>query len=750
MKLQESGELKSVGVDIHVHTPASADYRGSRDPKEYLNIVRRANEFGSTMEAAKDKKRSKKDNKPISCVAFTDHNSVEGFRTFRLLQKETEELSKSIRGRDPGNSLVEQLENELATLRSVRVLMGVELKADPGIHLLIIFAEAVEPDDVVRFLEDAYERKYSEFAGDPTPTARWTIKVSLDKIQERFSENAFVVFPHVDSGGGVYEDLKDFAQVRITALTHPVVKALSFNKEETRDKLINLFRQPDYRRATPVAFIQSSDYHGQEGSAVGQPRTEIRVRDGKPTFKNLKEAFRESGRIKCSADLVVEEYENATRGRFVAKFIVEVGTFKFREDDLDHIAESVCGMLNTSGGGILEFEGAIDPERGAEKPIDIVREQLKSLLNERLEPSLPVPSYASLRFSPGRVRVLCRFFRADALYAANRRVYVVEGGKPMIASPGEIEYIASQNLSRRFGGRFEKTLERVSRQSTLLSVLPKGIPLLLRSERRLIFGLPASLKVSDIKPAADEGNEISEIVDDLIERTRDQYPFGDPEGNSNIIDLALPPRHKEHYLRFSVYRAKVDEQLFHKCAFMKIDKPAIVLYFGGGFGLLEPGYIISDTPAVMLEFNNEWQDKTYAILSWLKSSFFLWYCAVHLGNVNPFLNIQFRSRTIPLPRANENDFFTKADEYAKTVISGETSFMNEMLRHKKKGTLDSTFQEKERKSHNRRADQISLRIDEEVYRFLDLVDQDKKLIAATLRGLDLSDFGYGASQEEPH
>src|SRR5271168_4358252 len=104
---------------------------------------------------------------------------------------------------------------------------------------------------------------------------------TLDNIQATFQENAFVVFPHVDSSGGAYEDLKDFASVRIAALTHPVVRALSFNKDETREKLVRLLSQPDYKRASPVAYVQSSDFHGAEGSTVGQPRTEILAREGK-------------------------------------------------------------------------------------------------------------------------------------------------------------------------------------------------------------------------------------------------------------------------------------------------------------------------------------------------------------------------------------------------------------------------------------------------------------------------------------
>ena len=181
----------------------------------------------------------------------------------------------------------------------------------------------------------------------------------LDKILEEFADTAFVVFPHVDSSGGVYEDLKDFQQARIAALIHPVVKSLSFNRQETRAKLVrDILAQPAYRRSHPLALIQSSDFHGEEGTAIGQPRTEVLVRDGKPTFKNLRESFRETSRVKCSIDFVEEEYQRMVKETFVAKFLSQSEHSIFKEDDFDAVAESVCVMLNSKG-GIIELESLL-------------------------------------------------------------------------------------------------------------------------------------------------------------------------------------------------------------------------------------------------------------------------------------------------------------------------------------------------------------------------------------------------------
>lgn len=741
MKVQDPTELKWVGVDLHVHTPASVDYRGSRDASEYLEIVRRANEFETSAETSKIPVSKKRGLNPIGCVAFTDHNSVEGFRKFRELLEETEKLSKALRTRDPANPLIPRLEKDLETLKSVRVLMGVEIKADPGIHLLVIFAESVEPDQIVPFLEQAYHSKYSDFAGDPKAAACWTLKETLDKTGETFRDQALVVFPHIDSSGGVYEDLKEFPQARMAALTHPLVRALSFNKEETRNKLTDLFRQPDYRRANPAALIQSSDFHGVEGSAIGQPRTEVRVPEGKSTYKNIREAFGEPSRVKCSIDFVAEEYNKLTKGMFVARFVADSTGLRFRETDYESIAEAACGMLNSEG-GVLEFEGIVSPGTGGENSWSSVRDQLAQILSGRLEPSPPAFLFRSYRLSPGKIRILSRVSRSQRLHSVNGGVLVVDGARVRPATAGEIESIVSENLNYRFGARFEGTLRRVSNQSTLLSKLPQGIPLLLSCHKRIHLGFPDSVEIVEINPPADKDGEAGELVDELIEKEFNDFPFGNPDGNTTLLTSGEPPRLSDQYVRFTVRRAEINENLVRKCAWGTIDHRALVAFFKGSVGLAEPGYIISDKPALLMRVKGEWENDLPCLLSWMKSSFFVWYCAVHLGNVSPFFELQFRPYRFPIPSGEAPRLIECIKERAQRIISDEIEFMREINRLKKKGTLDNEYREKVRQRHNVQVGKLCLAIDKEIYEFLGLPPKHARFIAETLREINLTDFGF--------
>lgn len=740
MKPQSASEPRWVGVDLHVHTPASKDYRGNRDSTEYLKMIQGANQFESSPKLGTKKIDKEGDSKSIGCVAFTDHNTVEGFRTYRRLQQETEELSKAIRLRDPENALALQLERDLDVYRAARVLMGVEIKADPGIHLLIIFAESVEPDHVVSFLEQAYQTPYKDFEGDPKPATQWTLKQTLDKIEEVFADKAFVVFPHVDSGGGVYEDLKDFAQARIAALTHSVVKALSFNRMETREKILELFKQPDYQRTQPVAMIQSSDFHGEEGSTIGQLRAEVCVREGKATFRNLRESFREHGRVKCSIDLVSEEYQRLVKGMFVAKYISEPGKLEFGETDFESLAENICGMLNSTG-GIIELDGYLGAAREGQAPWTIVRDQMTLLLKGTLNPPFEPSLFRSFQFSPGKIRVLARIRRSDRLCVANSKVFINNDGGTKLATPLEIEFSVSRNLEFRFGSRFTRTLKNVSRESILLSKLPRGIALILASEDKMMLSLPDSFSVTTIDPASDAGGEVGELVDDLIESEHERFPFGNPEGNTSLITDVDHPRERDHYLRLTVRRADVNEEILGKCSRIKVDQPAIIFYLGGLVGLIEPGYVISDSPAMLLQLDQEWQDKARALLGWLKSSFFVWYCAVRLGSESPFLELQSRPYRIPIPLHENAQFLRAMDGHATSIINAKMNFMNDLNRLKKKGTLDSNYQEKARQNHNAIGNRACLAIDKEVSRFLHFSDGDSRFIAQTLRDINLTDFG---------
>jgi len=105
-------------VDLHLHTPASADYE---EPKvSYLDILKQAADRG------------------LDIIAFTDHNTVAGYKG---MEQEIADL-KMLERLERLRSEEKQKLDEYRRLRQkVLVLPGFEFTATFGFHVLAIFPE---------------------------------------------------------------------------------------------------------------------------------------------------------------------------------------------------------------------------------------------------------------------------------------------------------------------------------------------------------------------------------------------------------------------------------------------------------------------------------------------------------------------------------------------------------------------------------------------------------------------------------
>lgn len=729
-------ELKWIGVDLHVHTPGSKDYKGAKEDSEFIRILRAASD--STNEAHSRKKTRKRPD--LGCVAFTDHNSVEGFRRFKKFHEETDLLSRSVQTRSPDNPLLKELERDLETLRSTRVLLGVEIKADPGIHMLFVFSESVEPERVVDFLERLYGRPYWEFCGDPTPTSKCTLREALDNAHQTFGEAVMAVAPHVDSSGGVYEHLKDFAQVRISTMTHPVLRAMSFNKQETREKLKELYAQPSYRRDSPVAFIQSSDFHGDEGQLLGQPRAELEVRGGRPTFKAIREALQEPRRAKCSIDFVEEEYQKLCEAQRVVKFSTTSVQFSFSDCDVDRLLQDVCAMLNTNG-GLVELEGTWAQTLETGSAWATMRAQFNEIFTKRLDAPFTAAGYKAFRFSPGKLKIVVPIRRTGRLHSVSGLVFVDDNGTSRIATASEIETLVAKLMYGRFGSRIEDGLSKVKDEALLISRMPKGIPIVLHARKKLLFRSQFDTQPQETSSSKVPDSAVEQI-EELDNRAVESFPFGDPSGNCSFITNSLTTRFKEHYSRFTLFRSDVDVQVARTCCWTEVKYPSLVATAGGGVALTEPTFVLTTVPSMLIQTDVQAQEGlVYSLLAWFKSSFFLWYCAVHLGETDLFVNLQFRATKVPMPKPGEAALMRELETRAKSVIDMEHSFMTEINKHKRKGTLDDNFREKLRLRHNERAAHECLAIDKVIYDALEIAQKDQAYISQTIQDLGFTDFG---------
>ena len=334
-----------------------------------------------------------------------------------------------------------------------------------------------------------------------------------------------------------------------------------------------------------------------------------------------------------------------------------------------------------------------------------------------------------------------RALPSDRLHSADRVVYVVRNNEKCAGSPQEIELVVSQKIFRRFGSRFEDCLGKVSIESTLLSKMPQGIPLFLRCQEKLTIRLLKAIEIEMLEPPSIKEEDVREVVQNLYHKTREDFPFGVPEGNASLLWEGMPPRFAGHYLRFSVLRAHVDEGTLGKCSWPRTEQPAIAVFPGGGVGLLEPGHIIAGIPALLLRPTGEWSWGLYSLCAWLKSSFLIWYCSVHLGDEDLFLHRQRHVPPIPVPRSEHEELYQRLNTLAHNIILDEHKFMKEINRDRKRGGLDAAEEEKRKNRHNEAATRQCLTIDKDIHTFLGLSNEEAAHIADTLQAMRMTDFG---------
>lgn len=113
-------------VDLHIHTPASSDYHVQ--DVSYIDILRQAHK------------------KNLDIIAFTDHNTVTGYRTMLSEIDDLELLERLDRINENEKALLTEYRQLLS---KILVLPGFEFTATFGFHILGIFS----PDTPIRSID---------------------------------------------------------------------------------------------------------------------------------------------------------------------------------------------------------------------------------------------------------------------------------------------------------------------------------------------------------------------------------------------------------------------------------------------------------------------------------------------------------------------------------------------------------------------------------------------------------------------
>ncbi len=362
-------------IDLHLHTPASSDYQ--QPEANYLDILRRAEARGLAM------------------IAFTDHNSVGGYRKMQdeIQQLELLERLKRILPEEQS-----RLNEYRRLLNKVQVLPGFEFTGTFGFHILGIFPPSKPVRDLEHLLLQLNIPADSLDEGAVTVGASEDVLTAYRLIDEG---GGLVIAAHANSSNGVA--MRGFpigGQTKIAYTQDGHLHALEVtdldNKGPRSTAAFFNGTKPEYPRR--MHCIQGSDAHRlttdparKKNLGVGDRATDVLLPE--VSFEALRELFQSNDFARtrphhASAEPVYDFIRAAQEeGPNIIQDFHE--SLNVRGGQRYAVIADVCALANTNGGTL--FVGlTADPKRPPLGVPDIENSisQMEKEIRNRISPPL--------------------------------------------------------------------------------------------------------------------------------------------------------------------------------------------------------------------------------------------------------------------------------------------------------------------------------------------------------------------------
>ncbi len=369
-------------MDLHLHTPASSDYQDEK--ATYFDILHQAEAQG------------------LDIIAFTDHNTVAGYRQ---MQQEVQQLE-----------MLEQLDRllpeEKARLdeyrrltKKILVLPGFEFTATFGFHILGIFSPQKPVREIEHILLNLNIPAEKLDEGSATVGATSDVLTAYRAIEEA---GGLVIAAHANSSNGVAMRGFPFGgQTKIAYTQDPSLHALEVTDLDRSGphttKAFFSGTKPEYPRR--MHCIQGSDAHRLIGEGkrsknlgVGDRATEVLLSEC--SFQELKALF-------LSNDFArTRPYRPSKNGQDGFDFIQAAlkdgpnivqsfhESMTVRGGKLYAIIADVCAFANTNGGTIYvgvssgsrkNSPGILNPEQSITQLEKEITHRISSPLNCTLD-----------------------------------------------------------------------------------------------------------------------------------------------------------------------------------------------------------------------------------------------------------------------------------------------------------------------------------------------------------------------------
>ena len=362
-------------IDLHLHTPASSDFQ--QPDVKYLEILQRAEARG------------------LDIIAFTDHNTVAGYRK---LQDEIHQLELLERL----NRILPEEQNRLREYRrlfeNLLILPAFEFTATFGFHIIGLFPPETPVREIEHLLINLNIPTEQLDLGSATVGATTDVLTAYRMIDEA---GGIVIAAHANSNNGVA--MRGFpigGQTKIAYTQDPHLYALEVTDLEQRGSrtTATFFNgtKPEYPRR--MHCIQGSDSHRlstdpqrKKNPGIGDRVTEVLLPE--ISFEELRDLFlsNDFARTRPRHHKEQPAYDFLQTAREEGANIIQDfhENMTVRGGKLYNIIADVCAFANTNG-GTLYIGLNSDPKKpviGVPNPEQAIT-QLDKEISTRITPPL--------------------------------------------------------------------------------------------------------------------------------------------------------------------------------------------------------------------------------------------------------------------------------------------------------------------------------------------------------------------------
>jgi hypothetical protein len=451
-------------MDVHLHTPASSDYQ--QPEASYLDILRRAEKRG------------------LDIIAFTDHNTVGGYRKM-MEEIDHLRLLKSLNRILPDEDA--QLTEYERLLEKILVLPGFEFTATFGFHILGIFP----PEKTVREIEHILLSL--QIPADQLDVGSVTVGASSDVLTAYRAINesgGLAIAAHANSSNGVAMRGFPFGgQTKIAFTQDPNLHALEVTDLEKRGRhsTQGFFSgtKPEYPRR--MHCIQGSDAHRLDGDSnrrknlgVGERVTEVLLNER--DFSSLKELFlgndfsrtrpKRGKSGQADFDFVRSAREE---GSNIVQDFHEAMTV--RGGKLYAIIADVCAFANMNGGTVYIGldEDKNNPIKGISNPSQAVR-QLEKEISNRISPPLNCSVDVHKTGGSNILRVLVPRGDDPPYAVDDNKIYIREEAETNLAVRDEIVNLVKRSQTFHEIVETDEVVSLASKLTPITEPEPQGEP----------------------------------------------------------------------------------------------------------------------------------------------------------------------------------------------------------------------------------------------------------------------------------